>query len=42
MVYVVQSYWAYYGLSIVLYVEDKKPQRFGDWICLRPQVDGAG
>jgi hypothetical protein len=29
-------------LSIVLYVEDKRPQRFGDWICLRPQVDGAG
>jgi hypothetical protein len=29
--------------SIVLYVEDKKiPQRFGDWICLRPRVDGAG
>jgi hypothetical protein len=26
-----------------LYVEDKKiPQRFGDWICLRPQVAGAG
>jgi hypothetical protein len=25
-----------------LYVEDKIPQRFGDWICLRPQVDGAG
>jgi hypothetical protein len=20
----------------------KIPQRFGDWICLRPQVDGAG
>jgi hypothetical protein len=20
----------------------KLPQRFGDWICLRPQVDGAG
>jgi hypothetical protein len=19
----------------------KIPQRFGDWICLRPQVDGA-
>jgi hypothetical protein len=19
-----------------------KTQRFGDWICLRPQVDGAG
>jgi hypothetical protein len=29
-------------LSIVFYVEDKRPQRFGDWICLRPQVDGAG
>jgi hypothetical protein len=20
----------------------KIPQRFGDWICLRPQVDAAG
>jgi hypothetical protein len=20
----------------------KIPERFGDWICLRPQVDGAG
>jgi hypothetical protein len=29
-------------LSIVWYVKDKRPQRFGDWICLRPQVDGAG
>jgi hypothetical protein len=27
--------------SIVFYVEDKRP-RFGDWICLCPQVDGAG
>jgi hypothetical protein len=32
----------FWTLSIVLYVEDKRPQRFGDWICLRPQVDGAG
>jgi hypothetical protein len=32
----------YWTLSIVWYVEDKRPQRFGDWICLRPQVDGAG
>jgi hypothetical protein len=24
------------------YVEDNRPQRFGDCICLRPQVDGAG
>jgi hypothetical protein len=20
----------------------RRPQHFGDWICLRPQVDGAG
>jgi hypothetical protein len=32
----------FWTLSIVLYVEDKRPQRFGDWICLRPQVGGAG
>jgi hypothetical protein len=32
----------FWTLSIVLYVEDKIPQRFGDWICLRPEVDGAG
>jgi hypothetical protein len=31
----------FWTLSIVWYVEDKRPQRFGDWICLRPQVDGA-
>jgi hypothetical protein len=30
----------FWTLSIVLYVEDKRPQRFGDWICLRPQVMG--
>jgi hypothetical protein len=29
-------------LSIVWYVEDKIPQHFGDWICLHPQVVGAG
>jgi hypothetical protein len=32
----------FWTLSIVWYVEDKRPPRFGDWICLRPQVDGAG
>jgi hypothetical protein len=32
----------FWTLSIVLYVEDKRPQRFGDWIFLRPHVDGAG
>jgi hypothetical protein len=42
------QYWStelvglFWTLSIVLYVEDKRPQRFGYWICLRPQVDGAG
>jgi hypothetical protein len=36
MMYVVQSYWARCGLyPIVLYAEDKKPQRFKDWISLR-------
>jgi hypothetical protein len=29
----------FWTLSIVLYVKDKRPERFGDWICLRPQVD---
>jgi hypothetical protein len=28
----------FWTLSIVLYVEDKRPQRFGDWICLRNVV----
>jgi hypothetical protein len=33
----------FWTLSIVLCVEDKKiPQRFGDWVCLRPQVNGVG
>jgi hypothetical protein len=32
----------FWTLSIVWYIEDKRPQRFGDWICLRLQVDGAG
>jgi hypothetical protein len=33
----------FWTLSIVWYVEVyKRPQRFGDWICLRPQVDGTG
>jgi hypothetical protein len=32
----------FWTLSLVLYVEDKRPQSLGDWICLRPQVDGAG
>jgi hypothetical protein len=43
MVYVVQCYWAlFWTLSIVFYVEVKRPQRFGDLIGHRPQVDGAG
>jgi hypothetical protein len=43
MVYVVQSYGAlFWTLSIVFYAEVRRPQRFGDWIGHRPQVDGAG
>jgi hypothetical protein len=39
--------WNYIAIGLVSDsihrpVEDKRPQRFGDWICLRPQVDGAG
>jgi hypothetical protein len=40
MVYVVQSYWACFGLYPVC--GRQKIPRFGDWICLRPQMDGAG
>jgi hypothetical protein len=32
----------FWTLFIVLYMEDKRPQRFRDWICLCPQVDGEG
>jgi hypothetical protein len=44
MVYVVQNYLASFGLypSSGMWKFYKRPQRFGDWICLRPQVDGAG
>jgi hypothetical protein len=40
MVYAVQNYKAYFGLypSSGIY-KTKKPQHFGDWICLRPQLD---
>jgi hypothetical protein len=43
MVYVVQSYWACFGLypSSCMW-KTKIPQRFGYWICLLPQVDRAG
>jgi hypothetical protein len=46
--------WIYELLNIVIWFLDSvhrpvfkrikaiKTQRFGDWICLRPQVDGAG
>jgi hypothetical protein len=39
-----QSYWACFGLypSSCMWKTKKILQRFGDWICLRPQVDGAG
>jgi hypothetical protein len=31
-----------YPSSSVQKNKSDKKQRFGDWICLRPQVDGAG
>jgi hypothetical protein len=37
----VQNYKVYFGLYPSSGIYDKKSQRFGDWICLRPQVDGA-
>jgi hypothetical protein len=44
MVYVVHNYLASFGLcpSSRMWKFYKRPQHFGDWICLRPQVDGAG
>jgi hypothetical protein len=41
MVYAVQNCKVYFGLYPPSGIYDKKSQRFGDWICLRPQVDGA-
>jgi hypothetical protein len=41
MVYDVQNYEVYFGLYPSSGIYDKKSQRFRDWICLRPQVDGA-
>jgi hypothetical protein len=41
MVYVVQNYLASFGLcpSSGMWKFYKRPQCFGDWICLRPRVD---
>jgi hypothetical protein len=40
MINILQDYWAYFGLySSSSMWKTKRPQRFGDWICLRPQVD---
>jgi hypothetical protein len=38
---VVKNYKDYFGIYPSSGIYDKKSQRFGDWICLRPQVDGA-
>jgi hypothetical protein len=38
MVYDVQNYEIYFGLYPSSGIYDKKSQRFGDWICLRPQM----
>jgi hypothetical protein len=37
----VQNYKVYFGLYPSSGIYDKKSQRFGGWICLHPQVDGA-
>jgi hypothetical protein len=44
MMYVVQNCWAYFGFypTSGMWKFYKRPQHFGDGICLRPQVDGAG
>jgi hypothetical protein len=34
----VQNYEVYFGLYPSSGINDKNSQRFGDWICLRPQV----
>jgi hypothetical protein len=39
--YTLQNCKVYFGLYPSSGIYDKKSQRFGDWICLRPQVDGA-
>jgi hypothetical protein len=41
---IVQNYLTSFGLypSSRMWKFYKRPQRFGDWICLRPQMDGAG
>jgi hypothetical protein len=42
-VVIAQNYLASFGLcpSSGMWKFYKRPQRFGDWISLRPQVDGA-
>jgi hypothetical protein len=36
------SFGLFWTSSIVWYVKDKRPQHFGDWICVRPQVGREG
>jgi hypothetical protein len=40
-VFLIQNYEVYFGLYPSSGINDKNSQRFGDWICLRPQVDGV-
>jgi hypothetical protein len=37
---ITQNYWVFGLLSIVRYSKNYKIQRFGNWICFRPQVRG--
>jgi hypothetical protein len=38
MVYHIQNYWVFGLFSIVRYSRNYKRQRFGNWICFRPQM----
>jgi hypothetical protein len=39
MVYNTQNYWVF-GLCPSSGIPEKRKQRFGNWICFRPQVKG--
>jgi hypothetical protein len=40
MVYNTQNSWVFWTWSIVRYSRNQKAQRFGNWICFRPQERG--
>jgi hypothetical protein len=36
-----QNYWVFWTFSVIRYSREYKTRRFGNWICLRPQVKGG-